>query len=425
MNVFRFSGNIPASKSELNRALILKSFFPTLSIEGSSDCDDVQSMQKALNDFENGSQEIFCGEAGTVLRFMALRVSRNTGIFRLTGTPRLMERPHEEVKNFLLPLGVEVSIEKNFINIHSTGWKKPLAPIRLTSQTTSQFASGFLLSCWGLDFEMEIKIENGISQSYFKLTEDLLKQIGLQFVPINIETNIYKIPICESNRLTQNFSKHNILKCDLDISSAFSVAAMAALQGNCQILNWNSNSTQPDLHFVSILEKMGIPVKESQTQLEIESFKFQPEKALKTIDVNLNKSPDLFPVLSILCAFAEGKSVLWGAPQLRFKESNRIQKTKELLTKIGVSSLERDDGLEIQGQGNDLLKKISMGPEFEYSSDHDHRMAMAVGILRKLGAKIKLNDPEVISKSFPKFWSHLGFLDWHSSLKIKTAPGEV
>jgi len=88
VNVFSFDGQIPSSKSLLNRARIVKSHFDNLSIYGDSFCNDVEVMKQAVQDFENGKTTIDCGEAGTVLRFMAFRVAREEGSFLLTGSKR-------------------------------------------------------------------------------------------------------------------------------------------------------------------------------------------------------------------------------------------------------------------------------------------------------------------------------------------------
>src|ERR1700722_19543828 len=95
-----FLGPIPASKSLLNRALIIRDYFPSLRLRGDSDCEDVRHMRTALQALAVG-QPIDCGDGGTVLRFLALRASRLPGEHRLTGSPRLFSRPQEELARIL------------------------------------------------------------------------------------------------------------------------------------------------------------------------------------------------------------------------------------------------------------------------------------------------------------------------------------
>jgi 3-phosphoshikimate 1-carboxyvinyltransferase len=117
---------------------------------------------------------------------------------------------------------------------------------------------------------------------------------------------------------------------------------------------------------------------------------------------NLRNSPDLFPVLAVLCSFAEGRTILFGAPHLAFKESNRIEKTAELLRLSGCAVEAQDDGIAIFG--NSLRNRVG----FTFDPDQDHRLAMAAGILMLMGFPIQLSNSNVVDKSFPEFWQYIG-----------------
>src|SRR5580698_1908660 len=108
---FTFDGEISASKSLFNRALVVQSFAPSLTVLGASTADDVVAMRAALATLTAGRAEpIDCGEAGTVLRFMALRASRIPGVHTLTGSERLFARPHNE----LIPILSQLSVDAEF-----------------------------------------------------------------------------------------------------------------------------------------------------------------------------------------------------------------------------------------------------------------------------------------------------------------------
>jgi 5-enolpyruvylshikimate-3-phosphate synthase len=100
-----FIGHVPASKSIFNRALILQSFGPDLKICGVSDSDDVVKIKAGIKALKDQAM-IDCGEGGTVLRFLALRASREKGRHKLTGSVRLINRPQEELMKILSQLGV-------------------------------------------------------------------------------------------------------------------------------------------------------------------------------------------------------------------------------------------------------------------------------------------------------------------------------
>jgi 3-phosphoshikimate 1-carboxyvinyltransferase len=125
-------------------------------------------------------------------------------------------------------------------------------------------------------------------------------------------------------------------------------------------------------------------------------------RPLKPLHFNLNDTPDLFPVLACLCAFTSGECRLSGAAQLVHKESNRLQKTAELLQQAGVPHRVLRDGIVIRGQGLDFVP-----PAFAFDPDQDHRMAMAAAVFKGLNKKIKIKSPHVVNKSYPQFWKDI------------------
>ena len=393
MKPFVFAGGIPASKSLMNRALILQSHFPELEIQGDSDCDDVLHMRTALENFRKG-EEIFCGEAGTVIRFMALRCSRVPGSFRLTAHPRLLERPHDDLVALLDQLKVRCEIDKTGIRVTGNGWENPSAPLVIPRDKTSQFASSLILNCWNLPFSLRMENRSGISEGYLQMTLSMVSALGLK---LKQDSSGWFIAPGQRPSVAS-------IHVEPDFSSAFAIAAAGVLAGHTEINSLPANSLQPDSCFFSIFDLLG-----AKTKYDGKNFHSFQTLAMKAIEFELGSCPDLFPVLSVLCAFARGKSVLFGAPQLAFKESNRILKTTELLRACGILVDPRADGLEINGDPDILAKAIEKNiPEIHFDSDHDHRMAMAAGLLKRIGFPIKIENPEVVSKSYPDFWRDIG-----------------
>lgn len=388
MKTFRFEGRIPASKSLLNRALIAQSFEPRLVLKGDSSCEDVAHMKAALKSLGKVS-EFDCGEGGTTLRFLAFRLSRLPGNFLLKGSSRLMSRPQTEIQSILRQLGVKVEFEKKGLRIISEGWKAPTKAVTVNAKDSSQFLSAVFLNSWNLDFDMKIKVPGKItSQGYFGMTLQILRDLGLEYSRRGVT---YLIPRGQKIR-------RRTCRVESDLSSLFSVAAFAAVSGRAIFKDFPSKSLQPDLAFTGIFKKMGAHETMTASRLKVSS---PPQ--LQAVRVSLQNSPDLFPVLAVLCSFAQGRSVLYGAPQLAFKESDRIKKTAELLRKSGVVVKERKDGLEITGRGFPQGTK-----SFKFDPDSDHRLAMAAALLKFFGEKIQIQDPDVVRKSFPEFWKYVG-----------------
>lgn len=387
---FFYRGTIGASKSLFNRSALVQSFFPAVKVVGDSACDDVQHMREAVVSF-NQKKEIHCGDAGTVLRFMGMRVSREPGTFHLTGSPRLLQRPQQDMAFILAQLGVQVDLQPHGLVIQGNGWKKPLIPIRVHREKSSQFATGLLLSSWDLPFDLELELAPpGLHDSYWNMSLAFAEQLGME-LQFKKSRDHFIIPAHQSTQMPT-------LNVEPDYSSMFAIAALAALGGEARVEGVQLESLQPDYEFVAMMQKMKIPIL-------IENDVLGVLKAPKILaqDFILRDTPDMFPVLSVLLAHADGHSRVSGAPRLIYKESNRIRKTADLLDKMGVPNEILPDGLKIEGQGLKMKKRI-----FDFDPDQDHRMAMAAGILQRIGWNIQLAHPEVVNKSFPEFWQILG-----------------
>ncbi|MBY0470882.1 3-phosphoshikimate 1-carboxyvinyltransferase [bacterium] len=379
---FHFRGRIPASKSQLIRALLLQDELPSLTIIGDSQCDDVAAMRRGLQALRQ-NKVADCGEAGLVLRLLLARASRVSGQQVLTGSERLLERPLTPLVAALEQLGVRVTSDQNQLRVLSQGWQKPSGPVRLDVSKSSQFLSAFILNSWNLPFDLDLELEGAsVSQGYADLSLEMAKQAGMH---VEKTAKGYWIPQGQKPTATR-------FEMESDWSSAFAVAALAAVDGCAEIQGLNPRSTQPDSRFVSILSEMGVSVKWEADLLKVERGLLQP------IQISLQECPDLFPVLAVLCAFAKGRSILRGAPHLRSKESDRITKVGELLTSLGRSIQIRDDGLEIEG-----LPLGDGGMPTIFNPEHDHRLVMAAEVAKRAGYPIRILDPQVVSKSFPEF----------------------
>jgi len=406
---FCFLGRGPFSKSLLLRALIVQSYFPELRIEGDSGCDDVVSMKKGLSDMEEGDSgcddvvsmkkglsdmagltEINCRHGGAVLRFLALRVSRETGHFIFKGSTRLFQRPLQELQTILSQLSCETKITENGLALKSRGWNLSGDALTLSARRSSQFASAVFLNSWNLNRDLFINIEGGIvSFSYLQMTLSLLRSLGMR---ITGEGGEYCIPAGQKiNRLTYH--------PESDMSCLFSLAALTVAGGEVVFTDWPEESLQPDFIFPSILENMGFQINKTRGTLKITKG-----KKLKPVEYNIGNCPDLFPVLSVLCALAEGASYLHGAPHLRYKESNRIERVSKLLEQAGRKVKTLKDGIVIEGQP--VSRKEAAGKSvIRFDPQEDHRMVLAAAVLKKAGLPIRILNPEVVKKSFPDFRS--------------------
>ncbi len=393
MNRFCFSGIIPASKSNFNRALICASYGQGISLRGESSCDDVKKMKEALSQLgENTAYD--CGSAGTVLRFLALRLSRIPGQHILKGTERLMSRPHDDLHDIFSQLNIKMELHSDRLLILSPeGWKPKNNILNVNREISSQFASGILLNSWDLDFPLRIQWHSGgVSEGYWQMTAQVVKDFGMELTQDSFGVTV----------LPHAKTKIQFYNVESDVSSAFAIAAYAALNGEATFQKFPFGTLQPDVVFLQILEKMGVGIERRGEDAHV--FQKTPgHPNLKGINWNLHACPDVFPVLATLCGFAKGYSRLDGAPQLIFKESNRIQKTAELLNKTGIKTKILSDGIEIHP--HEGLGKPNSA--FGYETDHDHRLAFAAALVASQKYPIHILHREVVNKSFPEFWDIL------------------
>jgi len=443
----------------MNRALICASYDQSLTLFGDSSCDDVVMMKQALAKLQllestivsnldskfdpnsdpnlNNNLEYDCGAAGTTLRFLALRLSRIPGTHILKGTKRLLQRPQQDLLDVLTRLGVKYSTTEDRLTLESEGWKNLDKPILVHRGVSSQFASSLILNAWGLESDLVLEtLGSSISEGYFEMTLEVVKSLGMTI--IENKTNESSTYLIKKNS-TINQSQYQM---ESDLSSAFAIAAYAALNGEAIFEHFPHPSLQPDYEFIKFMKQMGISITlststaslvttstnavssaaaPSNTDTPIPSISnpgefsstshpyFHQLQIKKTtnfngLECNLQSCPDLFPVLAILCAFAKTPSRLYGAPQLIHKESNRIAKTSELLNRIHITHENKLDGMIIQPTPININKIKA----FTYDTDHDHRLAFAAALIQSQNIPIDIRHPEVVSKSFPEFWTILG-----------------
>ena len=384
---FKFRGTIPASKSILNRLLTIQSFAPTLLLSGESDADDVAKMRNGLKQVMRG-EPADCGAAGTTLRFLALRASRLSGTHHLSGSLRLFERPQTELSRLISQLGCEAEIRLQRMTVRGQGWVEPSSAVVIDRSVSSQFASALFLNAWDLPFDLPVRFDGDrVSESYFKMSLELLRRAGMRIeISQTAQGELYVVKA--GSRVTAR-----MLDAEPDASSAFSLTAVAVARGgSVEIENWPAQSLQPDAVFVDLLRQMGCTVSMDGGVLRVEAA-----ERLLPIEFDLRDAPDLFPVLAVLCSLANGRSRLFGAPHLAHKESDRIGKIAELIKSLGRKVRILPDGLEIEGGSG-------FPPFFKFSTDHDHRLAMAAAVAQGAGASLEILEPRVVDKSYPGFW---------------------
>lgn len=384
MKTFEFKGDVSSSKSYFNRALILSHYKPSLKIIGESNSLDVVHMQNAIKSL---SHEINVGEGGTTLRFLSFLVSRIPGTWKLKGSVRLFSRPQKDLSDVLNQLSVKTQFSDDSVTIETNGWTK-IDNLHLDLSKSSQFASGIILNSWKLPFNLNLTLsKTRVSDGYLEMTLDLVQKSGMKVIR---NGNSISIPANQEIKVDS-------VGVEPDLSSAFVVASLAAGRGNCEIHHFPFESLQPDLYFVELFEKMNVPIEKLSSVLKVNRV-----VEMRPIRISLRQAPDLFPVLCVLLTKAKGQSQIFDTPQLVHKESNRLEKTAELLGLMKVPFELQKDGIIINSTGKHHHQF------FEFDPDQDHRLAFAGALARSFGYRMRIKNPSVVDKSFPGFWDLIG-----------------
>ena len=193
---------------------------------------------------------------------------------------------------------------------------------------------------------------------------------------------------------------------DIDLEGDWSAAAnflvAGALFGKTELRGLDTTSLQADLCIMDILMDAGA----SLSQIDGDTGNITAQRApLKAFKVDASNCPDLFPIISVLAAFCQGTSRLAGVGRLANKESDRAKAILQMLNQMGVKA--EIDADEMVIEGKTFVQRIMSGQRLKggnYTSDHDHRMVMALKVA-SLGADspIIIDDETCVAKSFPQF----------------------
>jgi len=284
-------------------------------------------------------------------------------------------------------LGSKVTAYEDCVEIESKGWGD-VREISVDCEKSTQFASAVMLSAFNLENNLKINLMNfDKSITYLDMTKTILIGAGMKIT--DTETGIV---------IENNSTVDKLPTAEPDMSSAFSIASMGVVGPTRNLRSLPVNSIQGDSVFIEILEKMNVKFERTNINEGVYDLIVHPSvDQLRPINEDLSQCPDLLPVLSSLCALCPGTSMITGIGHTRYKESDRIDKSEELVKKAGAQAESTKDTLKITGP-------LADHTEFEFDPDNDHRMAMAAAVLKAHGVNIKVLTPDVVKKSYPNFW---------------------
>jgi 3-phosphoshikimate 1-carboxyvinyltransferase len=337
---------------------------------------------------EAPSKPIDCSKSGSTMRFMIPVATLAKGRTILTGSKGLTRRPIGPLVNALKSLGATCESTDGYPPVISKGKTLIGGKASLVGDVSSQFLTGLLLALPLAERDTEINVTTPLqSKPYIRLTLEILEKHGIVIHRSNDLQN-YRIP---SN---QHYGgEHHEVPGDYS-STAFLMAAAALTSSFITVENLNPKDNQPDIQILDILREMGVIVKVSKNQVDIEG------NPLEGIEVDVRDIPDLVPVIAALGCRARGTTKILKAQRLKLKESNRLVTVTKELRRFGARVDEYEGNLTI------TAPEVLYGTEVD--SHGDHRIAMMGAILGLISkGETIIRDAECVSKSYPNFFNDL------------------
>jgi len=341
---------------------------------------------------ENGrlaasADPIFLGNSGTSLRLVCALAALGQETYTITGTKRMQQRPIQDLLDGLQMINVP-AISMNGDGcppVQIQGGKTTGGTSDLRCGKSSQYLSAMLLMAPCTRDGIEIRVTEGpVSKPYVDMTLHVMARFG-----IRVEHNshqYFKIDGAQKYRP----GSHTV---EPDCSQAsYFWAAAAITRGDVKVFHTHADMLQGDIRILQLLESMGCQVRVERDGIRVAGGR------LRAIDIDMSDIPDMVPTIAVIAAFAQGKTLIRNIGHLRIKESNRIEAVVAQLNKMGVSAVDRGDGLEVVG-GSPHGAMID--------TYDDHRIAMSFAVAGMQVPGVEIADPGCVAKSFPDFWAVL------------------
>jgi 3-phosphoshikimate 1-carboxyvinyltransferase len=404
------TGVIPAppSKSYTARALLLAAMAEgETRVVNALDSDDSRYMLEAIRTIgyevsgtlakgvvigprthmSANEMEIFIGNAGTAMRFLTGFLAFTPGRYLLKGEERMHQRPIGDLADVLASIGVEVEYAGAAgyppLRIRGKkmrgGWE-----VAISGETSSQFVSSLMMGGATLPGGIVVDVSSLASQPYVDITRDVLTRFGATVIQQGGRVSVRAARLeCAEYRVEGDFS-----------SASYWFAAAAATGGTITVSGLNRQTAQGDARFLDILSAMGCRTAWQEDRVTV----YGPAE-LRGGTFDCNDTPDIVPTLAAIAPLAGAPVEITNVANLRVKESDRIATVASELRKLDATVEERADGLVVHPGWSDAPATID--------THNDHRIAMAFAIAGLARGNVTIENEQVVSKSYPRFWRTL------------------
>ena len=389
--------NLPASKSISNRVLVIHSLSGgNATLHNLSDCDDTQVMINALRDMP---EVIDIKAAGTAMRFMSAYLSVTEGEHVITGTERMKHRPIGVLVDALRRLGADIEYvgEQGYPPLRIRGKQLEGGTLEVPGNISSQYISALRMIGPALRNGLELRLTGDIiSRPYIDLTLHVMHEFGCKIEWSSVDTISVK---------PQRYDdREYVVENDWSASSYwYEMLALSEDKENGVILpGLRDASRQGDSvvrYLYSLLGvKTSFTVSHGVSTVEISRHPRQ----LQQMNYDFVNQPDLAQTLVVTCCAIGMPFHFTGLASLKIKETDRIEALKTELLKFGFVLHDVNDS-ELYWDG----ERVEPMPDASVDTYEDHRMAMAFAPLALSLGSVRINNPSVVSKSYPHYWDDL------------------
>jgi len=411
---------LPGSKSISNRVLLLAALAAgRTDISGLLDSDDTRVMLDALRQLgvevtDRGSgnvtvsgsgrfpvkqADLFLGNAGTAFRPLTAALALMGGQYRLSGVPRMHERPIGDLVDALRQWGAEINYagQEGYPPLEiGAGAIRAGAPASVQGAVSSQFLTALLLAAPVLaqESDQSVVIEvigELISKPYIEITLNLMARYGVQ-----VRRDGWQRFTIEAGAA---YLSPGSIAVEGDASSASYFLALGAIGGGpLRVTGVGANSIQGDVAFAQTLAEMGAHIEYGPDWIESRGIRVDRGERLKAFDTDFNLIPDAAMTAAALALFADGPCRLRNIGSWRVKETDRIHAMHTELTKLGAVVTSGPDWLQVTPPAEDGWRDAHIG------TWDDHRMAMCFSLAAFGPAAVRILDPGCVSKTFPDYF---------------------
>ena len=382
---------LPSSKSISNRALIINALGNgTHHPENLSDCDDTQVMIRALND---DKETIDIMAAGTAMRFLTAYLSVTPGTRIITGTERMQQRPIQVLVNALRELGADIEYLANdgFPPLRITGRELRKDTISLPGNVSSQYISALLMIAPVLTNGLTIRLTGDIiSRPYINLTLQLMNDFGVRAE----WTDDHRLKVEPQAYHSTPF----YVESDWSAASYWYQIVALSKEAEVTLPGLFKDSYQGDSQVAGIFRSLGVETIYKDKTVILK----KNGKSVERLDYDFINQPDLAQTFVVTCALLNIPFRFSGLQSLKIKETDRMAALITEMRKLGYI-LHETDGSVLSWEG----ERCTTEEHPAIDTYEDHRMAMAFAPTCLALPEILINNPQVVSKSYPRYWEDL------------------